>query len=53
MAAHTGETARETGDFRCSKCHTKVRVPKGKRIPKCPHCGNDFFDSRENEPDGR
>jgi predicted RNA-binding Zn-ribbon protein involved in translation (DUF1610 family) len=50
MAAESGETARETGDFRCSKCHNRVHVTRGHAIPKCPTCGNDTFDTREHEP---
>lgn len=50
MAAHAGETARETGDFRCAHCHQKVHVTGGHKIPKCPHCGHAVFDTRENEP---
>jgi Zn finger protein HypA/HybF involved in hydrogenase expression len=50
MTAETGEKARKTGDFRCEKCHTKVHVAAGQEIPKCPNCGNDSFDTRENEP---
>ncbi len=50
MAAHAGETAEETGDFRCAKCHEQTHVAKGKKIPKCSHCGNDEFDTRYHEP---
>ncbi len=50
MAAHAGERAQETGDFRCAKCHQKVHVTRGHSIPKCPHCGNTAFDARVNEP---
>jgi Zn finger protein HypA/HybF involved in hydrogenase expression len=50
MAAHAGEAAQETGDFRCAKCHQQVHVTKGKKIPICPHCGNDAFDTRYHEP---
>ncbi len=52
MAAKTGETAQEGGDFRCEKCHTKVRVNKGERIPKCPKCANRTFDTRVHETSG-
>jgi Zn finger protein HypA/HybF involved in hydrogenase expression len=51
MAAHTGEHARKTGDFRCERCHERVHVTQGDRIPRCPNCGNDTFDTREHEPD--
>ncbi len=50
MAAHAGEKAEKTGDFRCEKCHQRVHVKAGEHIPKCPHCGNDTYGSRENEP---
>jgi hypothetical protein len=51
MAAHAGENARKTGDFRCERCHERVHVTGGDKIPKCPHCGNDTFDTREHEPE--
>lgn len=50
MAANAGERAQETGDFRCEKCHQKVHVTKGDKIPTCPNCGNDTFDTRYHEP---
>jgi hypothetical protein len=50
MAAHAGEAAQETGDFRCAKIPPQVHVTKGKKIPICPHCGNDAFDTRYHEP---
>jgi len=50
MSAHSGEKARRTGDFRCQKCHRKTHVEAGETIPKCPNCGSDTFDERENEP---
>lgn len=53
MAAKAGEKARESGDFRCEKCHQQTRVNKGHAIPKCPNCGNDTFDTRYHETSGR
>lgn len=53
MAAKAGETARETGDFRCAKCQERRHVAKGKKIPKCNNCGGATFDTRENEPGNR
>jgi NAD-dependent SIR2 family protein deacetylase len=53
MSAHSGEIARETGDFRCSRCHEQTHVSKGDKIPKCPHCGNGEFDTRYHEPNSR
>ena len=50
MAAQSGERARETGDFRCERCHEQVHVTQGDTIPKCPNCGNDTFDTRYHEP---
>jgi ribosomal protein L37AE/L43A len=50
MSAKAGETAEQTGDFRCSKCHEQTHVTKGKKIPKCKHCGNATFDTRYHEP---
>lgn len=53
MAAHTGEKARKTGDFVCSRCGEKVHVSGGQKIPRCPNCGNERFDERRNEPSNR
>jgi Zn finger protein HypA/HybF involved in hydrogenase expression len=50
MAAHAGEKAQRTGDFRCEKCRNKVHVTNGREIPRCPHCGSTTFDERVNEP---
>lgn len=50
MSAHSGETARKTGDFVCEECHNKVHVTAGHSIPICPHCGNKTFGERRNEP---
>lgn len=50
MSAHSGETAQETGDFRCERCHQQTHVTKGHKISKCAHCGNDQFDTRYHEP---
>jgi hypothetical protein len=49
MAAHAGETARETGDFHCQSCNAVVHVTKGKKIPECPN-GHKTFDTRTGEP---
>ena len=49
MAAHAGETARETGDFHCQSCNAVVHVTKGKKIPECPK-GHKTFDERAGEP---
>lgn len=53
MAAQAGESAEEGGSFRCAQCHEYVRVNKGQKIPKCPHCGNTTFDTREHETSGK
>lgn len=53
MAAHAGETARETGDFRCERCHEQTHVTKGDKIPRCPSRGNDAIDTRNPEPGNR
>ena len=50
MTAHAREKARKTGDFLCANCGAKVHVSNGKKIPRCPNCGNDTFDERRNEP---
>jgi Zinc-ribbon containing domain len=48
VAAQAGERAQETGDFHCTKCHAKVHVTKGERIPRCPQ-GHHEFDSQTDE----
>lgn len=53
MAAHAGEKAQEGGEFRCERCHEATRVNKGQTIPKCPHCGNETYDTRRHETSGR
>jgi hypothetical protein len=50
MAARAGERAQKTGTFHCERCNNKVRVKKGGKIPKCPHCGNATYDTRTGEP---
>ena len=50
MPAQAGEKAQETGDFRCQRCQEQTDVTKGRRIPKCPHCGSDTYEARYHEP---
>ncbi|OVZ55596.1 alpha helical protein [Pigmentiphaga sp. NML080357] len=50
MAAHAGEKAQKTGDFRCERCRQTVHVTSGHTIPKCPNCGNATFSERVHEP---
>lgn len=54
MAAHAGETARETADFRRAKCHEQAYATKAEAIPRCPDGGpdggNDALDARRHEP---
>jgi hypothetical protein len=45
MAAKSGELARETGDYRCTECQSKMRVIEGLPITDCPNCGNESFDT--------
>jgi Zn finger protein HypA/HybF involved in hydrogenase expression len=42
----TGETARESGEFRCEKCGHLVSLERGLLIPRCPQCGFDSFELR-------
>ena len=46
MPTKAGETARETGDLRCHKCHEKIRVTQGQKVPKCPNCGSNIYDDQ-------
>jgi DNA-directed RNA polymerase subunit RPC12/RpoP len=36
-----GETARESGEFRCLDCHHLVHVEEGDLLRRCHHCGNE------------
>jgi Zn finger protein HypA/HybF involved in hydrogenase expression len=44
MSEKSGETARETGDYRCAQCHRVTRLQAGALIPACPYCGSQTFD---------
>ncbi len=46
MTEKAGETARETGEYRCEKCLRVTRLRNGGPIPRCPHCGNEIWDLR-------
>lgn len=50
MAAHAGESARKTGDFRCESWREQVPVTRDKKAPNRPNCGDDTVDSRYHEP---
>ncbi len=49
MAAHAGEQARKTGDFKCKGCDEVVHVNQGQTIPPC-NCGATEFEARRHEP---
>ncbi|KAA6212300.1 alpha helical protein [Streptomyces albofaciens JCM 4342] len=49
MTAKSGEKAQKTGDFYCTRCHEKVHVRQGEKIPPCPN-GHKEFGARRNEP---
>ena len=40
----TGETARESGNFRCEQCGHTLSIPRGALMPRCPQCGFDTFE---------
>jgi hypothetical protein len=44
MAEKAGEPVRDSGDYRCERCHKVTPMSKGALIPPCPHCGYDTFD---------
>jgi DNA-directed RNA polymerase subunit RPC12/RpoP len=44
MTEKMGETVRETGDYRCERCHQITHMAVGTLIPACPHCGFETFD---------
>ena len=46
MTEKAGETARETGEYRCEKCLHLIRLRDGDPIPRCPRCSNETFDLR-------
>ena len=43
MTEKTGETVRESGEFRCENCGNTVSVGRGALMPICPQCGFDTF----------
>ena len=43
MTEKTGETVRESGEFRCEKCGQMVSLGRGVLVPRCPKCGFDTF----------
>jgi predicted RNA-binding Zn-ribbon protein involved in translation (DUF1610 family) len=45
MSIHSGEESKLTGDLKCEKCRMNVHVINGRKIPKCPNCGHDSFES--------
>jgi DNA-directed RNA polymerase subunit RPC12/RpoP len=49
MSATTGEEAREDAEFRCERCRHPVHLSKGERMPRCPNCGHDRFETRQDE----
>jgi Zn finger protein HypA/HybF involved in hydrogenase expression len=44
MAEKTGEIARESSNYRCTRCHQVTGFAQGDLIPACPHCGFETFD---------
>ncbi|CAN7644215.1 zinc ribbon-containing protein [Trinickia sp. LjRoot230] len=49
MSVKAGEKAQKSGDLHCEKCHHEVHVTVGRKIPRCPHCGNESYSSRTHE----
>jgi len=49
MSVHSGETAKMTGDVRCEECHSKMHITIGHKVPKCPNCGNETFESSSDD----
>ena len=33
-----------SGTYSCTKCHTKVSLGSGDKMPPCPSCSNDSFE---------
>ena len=44
MTEKVGETVRDSGDYRCERCHKVTQMIKGALIQPCPHCAYDTFD---------
>jgi len=44
MTEKAGETARESANYRCERCHQVTALPRGSLIPACPFCGYDTYD---------
>ncbi len=49
MSAQAGDKVREGGEFHCEKCHQRVRVHRGAKLPRCPNCGNPTFEIQAQE----
>ena len=43
MTEKAGETARESANYRCERCHQITRMPGG-ADSGLPHCGYDTYD---------
>jgi hypothetical protein len=52
MAAHAGETARQTVVLHCGRCGATVSVRAGELIPPCPN-GHTEFKKRMQDPGRR
>jgi len=56
VSAKAGEIARESGVYRCEKCHQNTTVQVGLPIRECDHCGHTSYvtgwRSFANEPRG-
>jgi hypothetical protein len=46
MSEKVGETARESGDYRCERCHKSTRFQRGELFTPCPFCGFETYDLR-------
>ena len=44
MTEKAGETARESANYRCERCHQVTALALGALIPACPFCGYDTYD---------
>jgi DNA-directed RNA polymerase subunit RPC12/RpoP len=44
MKVKAGETAPESGTYKCTRCGYKIQLNKGDTVPVCPKCGNKVFE---------
>ena len=44
MTEKTSETARESANYRCERCHKTTHFDQGELFTPCPYCGFETYD---------